>query len=216
MLVSFLYPDQFYFHFVAFLAPFIALAVALPLSRLVKAAEPRAAKSGADQMLRWSAASLTALVIFVFAFSATGAVYRQEHNKGVISAASARAHIVSTLQRISPPGACAVTDQVSYTIAADRFGSSVPGCSLVDDGIGADLALSHGRTPATGAATYAAVASMWWSTFRHAQYVLLSAHSYKRVAWPVGLRTYFHTNFRQVLVNSIGDRLYVRDSIHSR
>jgi hypothetical protein len=216
VLFSFLYPDQFYFHFVAFLAPFIALAVAMPVSGLVKMAEPRAAKAGADQVLQWSAAALAGLVIFVFAFSAIGAAYRQEHNRAVISSARGRAHIVSTLQQISPPGACVFTDQVSYTIAADRFVSTVPGCSLVDDGIGADLALAHGRTPSTGAASYPAVASMWWSAFRHAQYVLLTSRSYKRVAWPTGLRTYFHANFRPVTSDSIGDWLYIRDSIHPR
>ncbi|HEX4060821.1 MAG TPA: hypothetical protein VHY58_07335 [Streptosporangiaceae bacterium] len=213
VLLSFLYPDQFYFHFVAFLAPFMALAVAMPVSGLVKAAEPRAVKAGADHLLHRSVAVLTALVIFVFAFSTVGAAYRQQHNKYVINAASARSNIVSTLQRIAPSGACVLTDQVSYTVAADRFGSSVPGCSLVDDGIGADLGLSHGRTPASGAASYPAVASMWWNAFRHAQYVLLSGKSYKRVAWPTGLRTYFRTDFRLVTEDSIGDRLYVRNGI---
>jgi hypothetical protein len=216
VLLSFLYPDQFYFHFVAFLAPFIALAVAMPVSRLIKAVEPRAAKAGADTLLRGSAAALAALLIFVFAFSTVHAAYQQEHNKYVVSAAAGRANIVSALQRIAPPGACVLTDQVSYTIAADRFGSSEPGCSLVDDGIGADLALAHGRTPATGAASYPAVASMWWSAFRHAQYVLLSGKNYKRVAWPPGLRTYFHANFHQVLEDSIFDRLFVRDNVHPR
>jgi hypothetical protein len=216
ILLSFLYPDQFYFHFVAFLAPFVALAVAMPVSKLVKAAQPHADKAGADEVLRWSAAALAGLLIFVFAFSAVGAAYRQEHNRGVVNSAAARAHIVSTLQRIAPSGACVLTDQVSYTIAADRFGSSVPGCSLVDDGIGADLGLSHGRTPATGAARYAAVANMWWSAFRHAQYVLLSGHSYKRIAWPTGLRPYFSANFHEVTSDSIGDVLYIRDGIQPR
>src|SRR6202042_1486437 len=37
VVVMFLWPDQFHYHFAAFLAPFFALSVALPLSRLLDA-----------------------------------------------------------------------------------------------------------------------------------------------------------------------------------
>ena len=43
---AFFYPGQFYFHFVAFLVPFLALAVALPVSRLVSAVRLPAERAG--------------------------------------------------------------------------------------------------------------------------------------------------------------------------
>ena len=44
MMVMFLWPDQFHYHFAAFLAPFFALAIALPLGRLLDIAERRAGR----------------------------------------------------------------------------------------------------------------------------------------------------------------------------
>ena len=55
-----------------------------------------------------------------------------------------------------------LTDEVSYTIAADRFLSSVPGCSPVVDGVGTDLALGHGRNGVTGAGRVPAVLVIVW------------------------------------------------------
>ncbi len=210
ILVSFLYPAQFYFHFVAFLAPFLAMAVALPLSRLLGAAQPAADRAGAGDLLRWSAAGLAAIVVVLFAFAEVGAVYRQQHNSAFIATANDRAHMISVMERVIRPGSCVLTDQVSYTVAADRFINNVPGCSLEDDGIGADLALSHGRTPSSGAGNVPAVAAMWWSAFRHAQYVMLSGRSAKRVAWTPALHAYFTRNFHPVTDDQLKDELYAR------
>jgi Glycosyltransferase family 87 len=210
IVVSFLYPAQFYFHFVAFLAPFLAMAVALPLSRLVDAAQPMADRAGAGNLLRWSAAGLAAIVVVLFAFSEIGAVYRQQHNPNFIATAADRAYMISAIDRVTRRGDCVLTDQVSYTVAADRFVSDVPGCSLEDDGIGADLALSHGRTPSSGAGNVPAVAAMWSDAFRHAQFVLLTGRSYKRVAWTPALLEYFHHHFRLVTSDPERDDLYVR------
>lgn len=212
IVVSFLYPAQFYFHFVAFLAPFLAMAVALPLSRLADAAQPAADQAGAGSLLRWSAAGAAAIVVFLFAISEIGAVYRQQHSAAAMAVVTARAHMISAIDRLSRPGDCVLTDQVSYTVAADRFVSDVPGCSLVDDGIGADLALSHGRTPSSGAGSVPAVAAMWSDAFRHAQFVMLSGRSVKRVAWTPALTAYFHDHFRLVFTDSRHDpdQLYAR------
>ena len=210
IMVSFTYPEQFYFHFVAFLAPFLAIAVALSWSTLVETVKPLAHRARTADLLRWLPVSLAAALVFLLAFSEIYAVYQQEHKGVAIAAANARANMVAAIDRVARPGDCVFTDQVSYTIAADRFVSDVPGCSLMDDGIGADLALSHGRTPSSGAGNVPAVAAMWWAGFRHAQVVMLSGRSYIRVAWAPGLMTYFHDHFRRVAHNRAGDALYVR------
>ena len=195
----FLWPSQFFFHFVDFLVPFLAMAIALPLARLLKAAQPVADKNGAGAALRWSAVAVAAILVTLFTVAQISAEYRQAHNRVVVGAAADRAQMVSTLQRVVPPGGCVLTDQVSYTIVADRFISTVPGCSTMDDPTGMDLALGHGLKPNTGAGNVPAVAAVWRDAFQHAQYVLLTGRSFKRVAWNASLHTYFNDNFRRVL-----------------
>ena len=209
----FLWPSQFFFHFVNFLVPFLAMAVALPLGRLLTAAQPLADRSGAGGVLRWSAAGLAALLIIVFTVTQASAEYRQARNGAVVAAAADRAHIISALKRIVPPGGCVLTDQVSYTIAANRFISTVPGCSTMDDPTGMDLALGHGLKAGTGAGSVPAVAAVWRDAFQHAQYILLTGRSIKRVAWNKSLRAYFHSNFRQVMEVPTHDRLFVRNGL---
>ena len=65
------------------------------------------------------------------------------------------------VQRIVPHGACVLSDQASFLIAADRFYSSAPGCSEMVDAIGTDYALGHGRDASSGAARFPAVDSTW-------------------------------------------------------
>jgi len=99
------------------------------------------------------------------------------------------------IDRIIPPGACVLTDQVSMTILANRFYSDVPGCSQMVNSTGTDLALSHGRRPSDGAGYVPAVAAVWQQAFSHAQLVLLSPINGDRVAWTPALRAYFTANF---------------------
>ena len=71
-----------------------------------------------------------------------------------------------------------VTDTVSYTIAANRFVSTVPGCPDVVDTIGSDYTLSHGRNGVSGAGDTPAVRQFWLSALSHAQYVWLSGQGH--------------------------------------
>ena len=66
--------------------------------------------------------------------------------------------VISAASKVIPPGACVLTDQASYTIAASRFFSARPGCVPMVDGVGSDYSLSRGRSAATGAQRVAAVA----------------------------------------------------------
>lgn len=212
----FLYPNQFYFHFVAFLAPFLALAVALPVSRLVNEGRPEAEGAGAGGRLRGAAAALAAVLVVGFGVSEAGALYHQTHSANAVRGAARIAHMIATTKRVAPPGACVFTDRVSYTIAANRFITRVPGCSPEDDGVGANLALSHGRSGPAGAGNDPAVAAMWRSAFEHAQYVLLTAHNSARIAWSPALVTYFHDNFHRVVKFWARGALYVRNGIPVR
>jgi hypothetical protein len=100
------------------------------------------------------------------------------------------------------------TDQASYTIAINRFVSTVPGCSLMIDGVGTDYALSNGRNGQTGAGSAPAVAAAWMAMFRHASYAWLTTQEYRRIPWTPQLTAYFQSHF--VPLTEGPDWLYVR------
>jgi hypothetical protein len=199
VVASFLWPADFYYHYAGFLAPFAGLVIALPVSRLLSAL-PR---DGARRWLRQirpratgvAAAALVVLTVFQV-------VAEANEYSGVPAGEIAQA------QRIIPPGACVATDQASYTIAINRFVSTVPGCSLMVDGVGTDYALSNGRNGETGAGSSPAVAAAWMALFRNAKYAWLTTQEYRRIAWTPRLTAYFQSHF--VPLTEGPDWLYVR------
>ncbi|HEY3734690.1 MAG TPA: glycosyltransferase 87 family protein [Streptosporangiaceae bacterium] len=191
VLLSFLWPVDFYYHYACFFAPFLALAVALPVARLVTGlAESSGQRSGG---FRLDMAGLGAAVL-VIAVMFVSQAHSLATERGVTDPTSA--------PNVIPKGACVLTDQVSFTIAADRFISSVPGCPQIVDGDGTDLDLSRGRNGVSGAAMTAAVRNLWDDAFRKAQYVWLSSGLHgvetRRIAWTPSLRNYFAQNFQRI------------------
>jgi hypothetical protein len=200
----FLWPSQFHPHFSAFLAPFIGLAIALPVGRLVGALRPASRGQSDDrgQAFRQLATVLAGLVIAMCALIQVGA---ESQLRPFATPAT-----IASVHRTVPPGSCVATDSASMLILANRLGSEVPGCSRMLDGLGTDLALSGGRKPRTGAGSTRAVAAVWWQAFTHARYVWLTIANGRRVAWSPGLRAYFRSHFDPVLRNARGDTLYRR------
>jgi hypothetical protein len=215
VIVMFCLADQFYYHFVAFLVPFLATAIAVPVSRLVtgepaadsppageplgdepqaslpktgprKAGPPRGRGAHRRPVLWWVTAGLSVVAIVVVAVTQ----FRAE---------SVRVYVIGPaprpIEHIIPPGACVLTDQVSMTILANRFYSDVPGCSQMVDSLATDLALSNGKKPSDGAGYVPAVATFWRQAFAHAQLVLLSHNNAGRIAWTPALRAYFAASF---------------------
>jgi hypothetical protein len=250
----FLWPAQFHYHFSGFLAPFVALSIALPAARAMAAvraradgsaaAQSRAAAPGADvpggdvpggdvppaaggrrdvadghraagprsggspagQLLGWTAVGLAAVLLVVGTWSQVAFETTLKPDAPVAMIAAGR--------QIIPPGACVLADNSAYAIVTNRFLSSVPGCPVIDDGTGANYALSNGRGALTGAGRVPAVAAMWHSAFAHAQYVWLTGLSRLRIAWNPALRAYFKANFVHVANHTHDLRLYVRKDLH--
>jgi Glycosyltransferase family 87 len=207
VVVAFLVPDDFYYHYPAFLAPFLGMAFALPAGRLLGAWSARSgsgtARSGSGTARSWApriAAGLAGLAFLVLPFAAGSAES---------SPTPTYASALPALERVIPPGACVATDQVSLLIAADRFYSSVPGCPVLVDGTGTAYALGHGQT-APMAGRVPAVAAVWRQAFAAAHYVLLTSYNQDRIAWTPQLRAYFRANFTQVSGNWSPLTLYVR------
>jgi hypothetical protein len=209
VVVGFMWPPGFFFHFPAFLAPWLALALALPASRLLMALQPSASRLGIDERARWIAVGVAALVAVVFAVV-------QAQSESTLTP-RVRPAAVAAVRRAIPPGACVLTDQSSFTIAADRFTSDVPGCSQMIDPLGTDYALSPGRDALNGASRSPAVETITRYAFDHAQYVWLAGtYNLRRIAWTPALRAYFDGNFVKVLHDKQGDTLYVRKGLRSR
>ena len=207
VVAAFLWYAQFFLHFPAFLAPFLGLSIGLAAARLAAALQrggPQPGRRpGLGSWVQWTVAALATAGVVVLA------VLQGQQDQNVTPRVSPAA--LATVERLVHPGACVLTDQVSFTIAAGRFYSDVPGCSLMVDAIGTDYALGHGRDASSGAADYPGVKAFWRSAFRHAQYVWLNERfNRRRVAWTPGLRYYFYNHFHRVYTDGKLDILYAR------
>jgi len=197
VVAAFLIPDDFYYHYAAFLAPFLAMAFALPAARLIDA---WSAPSARAERLRRCAAGLAGLAILVLPLAAPGAED---------SATPTYAHALAAVKRVVPPGSCVLSDEVALLISADRFVSSAPGCPQIVDGTGTSYALGHGRS-ALAAGRVAAVAAAWRQAFGAARFVLLTPYNPNRIAWTPRLRAYFRDTFARVSGDWAPLQLYAR------
>ena len=245
-IIAFLWPADFYYHYAGFLAPFLALAIALPVARFMDAlrvspagsvpqtAAARAdAAAGADAAARaggtwsrdaagasWPAGRLVlrygmaVAIVAVAAMAVAQFVFESSLQPPLApTTPGLTSDVVSAASDVIPPGACVLTDQASYTIAASRFVSARPGCEPMVDGVGSDYSLSRGRSAATGAGRVPAVRALWMSALRGAQYVWLSPLSYKRIPWSAReISVYFDENFVPVPHGPFG--LYMRKGQH--
>ena len=202
IVAAFLWPADFYYHYADFLTPFLALSVALPVSRLVTGLRRRASQAGGGRLR-----AATAVTVAALAAMAVSQAFHEATIRDSVTPAAAIAKVV-------PPGACVLTDEVSYTIAADRFLSSVPGCPQIVNGEGTDLALSGGRNGVTGASRVPAVQAVWNRALRGTQYVWLSSTlgsvEARRIAWTPALKAYFSAHFRPVRGPGVPPNLYKR------
>jgi hypothetical protein len=215
IVIMFLWPPQFHYHFAEFLSPFVALTIALPVSRLLGGAQPDGGfavtwpRTSGPKAARQAGLAITAVaavalaVVAAFQFRFESAIPR------VIGP------IPATIDRLVPPGACVLTDQVSVTLAANRFVSTDPGCPKIVDSLGTTLALSDGLKPQTGAANVPAVNAAWNQAFSHAQYVILTATNTRRIAWSPQLEAYFSSHFTQLYESPRRLTLYVRKGLRA-
>jgi hypothetical protein len=116
-----------------------------------------------------------------------------------------------------PRGACVVTDEVSLTIAADRYTGYPASCPVIVDSLAQTLVLSNGVSVQGGAAGMAAVVAAWKGWLGRADYVWLTpgqgpgGGSARRIPWTPGLLGWFGRSFTPVGSDSWGTgQLYVR------
>ena len=211
IVVMFVWPPYFAAHYVAFLGPFLALSVALPVARLAEGLASRRAARGrpeapdqptARPATPWLAtAGLVVLGLAVLAGAAAQAAPPTGQTR--------RFDVPSVTLRMVPKGSCVLTDSAVYLLVADRFTSDVPGCSQMVDSLGTDLALGGGRRPGSGAGQVPAVSAAWHQAFSTAGWVLLTPKSSVRIPWNPALLAYFHSHFR-LAGHPNNSTLYVR------
>ena len=138
IVAMFLWPPQFHYHFAQFLTPFLALSLALPVSRLLYGSQPgdgvavswpRTSGPQAARRLGMAIASVTAVALAVVALFQ---LRFEGENVQVIGP------VPAAIDRLIPPGACVLTDQVSVTLLANRFESTDPRCPQMVDSLGTD------------------------------------------------------------------------------
>ena len=213
VVAAFLWPADFYYHYPAFLAPFLGMAIGLPMARLLPALAELPAQR-LPRSLRGPRAGFWLQprgALWVAGVVLAACAVGQAVSESSLSTAVKPSAIVAARSMIKP-GACVLADQASYAMAADRFVSSSPGCSLMVDGVGTDYALSRGRNGLTGAGESPRVRAIWMSAFRSAQYLWLTSVSDRRIPWTPQLRSYFLSHFAPLTEGP--DWLFVRTAAH--
>jgi len=170
-------PAAYYYHYAAFFGPFLALMLGLAAGRAALLA-PRTA---------------AVLTITVLLAGAVDAVH-------VVRASQAGQPDVALIQRFVPAGACVLGDDAPTLLLADRFSSTVPGCTAVTDAFGTTIS-SDGGYPATSPeAESPATVKTWLDALEHADYVVLAVgYQERRIPWDApALRSYLHKDFRTV------------------
>jgi hypothetical protein len=169
--------SAFFYHYADFPAPWLALSLG-------------GAAGALAGHQRWSLVLVRAfaVVIVLVAVVQIREMYPLRH-----SGAEAVAHEI-------PPGACLITDEVSLSIAADRFTNLPAGCPDIIDSLADTLVLSNGVSVYGGALNMPAVVGQWQTWFSKADYVWLSPErgSRRRIPWTPGLSAWFNANFAKI------------------
>jgi alpha-1,2-mannosyltransferase len=172
-----LYYSAFFYHYPDFPAPWLALTLGGAAGAL--AGRPA-----------WRIVFVRAVAVVIVLIAA---LQIREMFPMRQSGAEAMAHLI-------PVGSCVVTDEVSLTIAADRFTGLPPGCPIIIDSLASTLVLSNGVSVQGGADQMPQVVATWKSWLSKADYVWLSPAqgSRRRIPWTPALSDWFNTTFARV------------------
>ncbi len=165
-----LFPADFFYHCAAFVGPFLALLVGLSAGRLAQA-HPRPLALLAAAVGLVGLAQALAIPLFL----------QRSPDPGPAIAAAV------------PAGSCVVTDDSEYTLTANRFPTSAPGCPLLLDAVDTTISISGSEDPASPRGQRAV--PTWLRAFRRADYVVLTPLSALRIPWDHRLEAYLDRHF---------------------
>ncbi len=168
------WPAAFYYHYAAFLAPFLALPFGVAAEALSKAKGRAIALSGACALI---------VVGSAHAVRAVQTVDQPDLPD------------VAAVDRAVPAGACTVSDNPAVLLLANRF-SAPKGCTDLVDADGSTLAWSSGRRGKEALSAPAALVS-WVKVLEQTDYLLVTGGlTPGRIPWGPTLLGYLHEHFR--------------------
>jgi alpha-1,2-mannosyltransferase len=201
-----LWPRLYYPHYGAFDGPFLALAVALPAGLLPDALLSGPMLSGAllsggllprgplpgGPLAASRAVGAVLAVVLAVAVAAAGVAQVRAGSR------LAGTQVAAAADRLIPAGACVVTNDSAYTVAAGRFYSDVAGCPAMTDSFGTLIAMTGGHPRDASPAALAPVVALWHATLEQATYVWLTGDTVAQIPWNSGLYGYFRRHFRLI------------------
>ena len=182
--------SAFFYHYADFVAPWLAMSVGCAAGTLCGAL---ASRPGA----RRSLIAVTGVLVLGLA------VFQARELSGL------RAVTIYADKAVIPAGSCVVSDEVSLTIAANRF-STRPGCPAVLDSLATTLVEDNGISVQGGAKSSARAVAAWRWIFGHTEYVWLSSDSDRRIPWTNALTQWFHHHFKLLKVHNGTGHVYKR------
>ena len=182
--------SAFFYHYADFVAPWLAMSVGCAAGTLcyVLARRPGA---------RRSLIAVAAVLILGLA------VFQARELSGLHTAS------IYPDKAVIPAGSCVVSDEISLTIAANRF-STRPGCPAVLDSLATTLVEDNGISVQGGAKSSVRAVAAWKWIFAHAEYVWLSSDSDRRIPWTHALNRWFAHHFKPLKVHHGLGRVYKR------
>ena len=176
-------------HYAYFSAPFLAMLAGICASHVVGAL--RGSRLG---LLRRTAALGLPVVI-----AAGAAVFLLPQQAGYArSYLSSATDPAPLLAGLIPPHACVVADEVSYLVAADRFGSSTSHCPAVVDAYGVWFTSFPQHLPPYAGPYPAAFTAQWGKWFEAADYAVLTSPNTDIIPWSGALTSWFASDFHVV------------------
>jgi alpha-1,2-mannosyltransferase len=183
------WPAAFYYHYAAFLAPFLALPFGVGAEALSKAKGRAVALAGACALI---------VVGSAHAVRAVQTVDQPDLPD------------VASVDRAVPAGACTVSDNPAVLLLANRF-SAPKGCTDLVDADGSTLAWSSGRRGKEALSVPAALVG-WVNVFEQTDYLLVTGGlTPGRIPWGPTLLDYLHDHFR-VASDAGGIVVWARDA----
>ena len=182
--------SAFFYHYADFVAPWLALSVGCAAGTLCRAFSDRPG-------LRRSLIAAAAVIVLGLA------VFQARELSGL--------HTTSIYpdKAVIPAGSCVVTDEVSLTLAANRF-STQSSCPDVLDSLASTLVEDNGVSVQGGAKASARAVAAWTWIFGHAQYVWLSPDNDRRIPWTQGLEQWFARHYKRIDVRRGLGEVYKR------
>jgi hypothetical protein len=203
LVVAFLTPEQFFSHYSAFFAPFLALALGLATARLAGAIDPKG-------LLLLLAVVLVGLALndAQYITSGTGVNIKPSY-------------AIPLIDVVIPKGACVLADNVALPILANRFVPDRPGCTAIVDPFGTSVADGTGLPLGDGGPVPRRLVGVWLTAFRHANYVVLDGPAFAglRIPFLPPITSYLKRDFHLVVHRPgqfSGLLIYVRDGFPSQ